>query len=163
MASTRITAARLVLFGALLAAPAASGAQTVGVGPPAAARRRAVRDTALVNALTNFRVLGEREFLEEAGLRVRVVAVPGAAGSARDGESDRPVHWLYVSVSEYGAFPKRRLYRVGPFFAPRLDSLTLDGRVPVAYVTYGVAPDRHQARLEAGLDRIRVSDARGGS
>jgi hypothetical protein len=156
-------AAPLVLLGVLLAAPAIGDAQTVGVGPPAAARRRAVRDTALVNALNNFRVLGEREFIEEAGLRVRVVAVPGASGSARDGESDRAVHWLYVTVSGYGAFPRQRLYRVGPFFAPRLDSLTVDAGAPVAYVSYGVSPNRHQARIEARLERVRVSDAQDGS
>lgn len=149
-----------LLGGLLFASAAAAAAQTVGIQPPTALRTRVVRDTGLVNALNSFELLGERVPLKGSDLSVRVLSVPGESGSAKDGESDQVVHWLYVAVSEFGELPDQRLYRLGPFFNPKLDSLVAQGRIPVAFVSYGVPPRLQRARIVATLDSVRVTAVR---
>ena len=154
---------RVPLFALLVAILAASAstvfAQTVGIKPPASTRGHSVRDTALVNALNNFELLGEAVPVRGTDLAVRVLAVPGASGSAKDGESDREVHWLYFAVSEFGELPTQRLYRFGPFFEPKLDSLVARSGVPVAYIAYGLSERRIRARIVATVDSSRIAIA----
>ena len=148
-----------LLMAILAASPSAVFAQTVGIKPPASTRGHSVRDTALVNALNNFELLGEGVPVRGTDLAVRVLAVPGASGSAKDGESDRVVLWLYFAVSEFGELPTQRLYRFGPFFQPTLDSLVARSGVPVAYIAYGLSERRIRARIVATIDSSRIAIA----
>jgi hypothetical protein len=143
----------------LAATPTAVLAQTVGIHAPTSARGRRVVDTALVNALNNFELLGEAAPVKGTDLAVRVLAVAGESGSAKDDESDRVVHWLYIAVSEFGELPTQRLFRFGPFFEPKLDSLVARSAVPVAYVSYGLRDRRQRARIVATVDSSRIAIA----
>ena len=142
-----------------VATPPATFAQTVGIQPPVSARGRAVRDTTLVNALNNFELLGEGSPVTGTDLAVRVLAVAGKSRSAKDEESDRVVHWVYVAVSEFGEFPTQRLFRFGPFFDPKLDSLVTHRGVPAAYLSYGLPDRRQRARIVATPDSARIAIA----
>jgi hypothetical protein len=143
----------------LSSVPAPGLSQTVGVQTPAAIRSRTVQDSALTNALNNFELLGERDFRRESGLMVRLLTVPGESGSARDGESDQVVSWVYIAVSEHDELPRQRLYRVGPLFNPKVDSLVIRDSIPTAFLSYGTDRKRRKARIAASLERIRIADA----
>ena len=131
-------------------------AQTVGIRPVANSRLRPVRDTALVNALNNFELLGEARRVKGSDVAVRVFRLAGESGSAKDGESDQVIHWLYVGVSEFGEQAEQRLYRLGPFYDPKLDSLVSRDSVPVAFISYGLKSKRQHAAIVADLDSGRV-------
>ena len=153
---------RPVLIAALLLAggTSASTAQTVGVAPPASLRSRPVRDSALLNVVVNARLLAERDVERETGLIVRVSEVAGASGSAKTGESDAVVHWLYVAVSEMGELVEQRAYRVGPFYDPKVERIVAEGRIPVVYIAYGAPTARRHARIEVDLQGMRIGTQR---
>src|SRR5688572_175779 len=96
-------------------------AQTVGIGTPATLRFGAVRDSALLNAVVNARLLAERDLESETGLRIRVLQIAGESSSAQSDGTDEVVHWLYVGVSEIGEIREQRAYRLGPLFNPRVE------------------------------------------
>ena len=157
LSTIRVRYVAVGVAGLVIATPAKVAGQTVGVEPPSAIRTRIVRDTGLVNALNNFVLLGQGLPVKRSDLAIRVIAVAGESGSAKDGESDRVVHWLYVSVSEFGELPGQRLYRLGPLFNPKLDSLVAQDSVPTAFVSYGAPSKRQHARIAATLDSVQVT------
>jgi len=150
-----------ILMGVLLPFAGESAAQTVGVEPVTLIQQRPVGDSALINAVNNFILLGEGG-APKAGtsLAVRVVEVPGETGSAKDGESDQVVSWLYIAVSEFGEAPRQSLFRLGPLFAPKLDSLVTQRDSAVAFVSYGLPAKPQHARIAVTLDRVRVTAVR---
>jgi hypothetical protein len=129
---------------------------TVGVQSPIKLRAKRMSDTAHVHILADFESLGEKQFIRESGLFVRVLAVARESGSAH-GEGDEVVHDLYLIVSDYGEVREQRVYRIGPVFAPHLESLVVENRVPVAYVDYGVRSQRHRIRILLTLDGATVT------
>lgn len=144
-------------FLALITALPSVSAQTVGVSQPSKLAKRTIRDTALVNALNNSELMARHEFPRGAGLVVRVFGVPGESGSAKDGESDRVTSWLYFAVSEYGEMPEQRVYRLGPVYDPKVDSLVFRDSVPTAFISYGLRASRHKARVTVTLEALNIS------
>ena len=144
-----------------LAQAAPAQAATVGADAPGALRGHRVADQDLVRVLNELDLLVNRQLLAETGLAIRIFSVPHQRGSARDGESDRVVHDLYIAVSDFGEYTSQRVYRIGPVYAPRLESLVVQKRVPVAFVSYGSNAKRRSARLAATLDGVSIRDALG--
>lgn len=136
--------------------PLSVRAQTAGGQPPGQMRSREIRDTALVNALSNVEILGEAAPVNGTQLAVRVLSLAGASGSARDGESDRVVNWLFVAISDFGEEPEQHVFRLGSFFDPKLDSLVAQGAVPIAFISYGATPKRQRAKVLVTLRSVRL-------
>jgi hypothetical protein len=131
-------------------------AQTVGVGAPATLVAREVRDTALRNVVVNAELLASKNLDKDAGLSVRVIAVTGESGSAIEEETDAVVSWVYLSVSEFGELVEQRAFRLGPVYAPKVDRIVAERRIPVVYLSYGARAHRQVARIELDLKSIRI-------
>jgi hypothetical protein len=130
--------------------------QTVGVGAPASLRAREVRDTTLRNVVVNSVILANKNLLKEAGLSVRVIAIAGESGSAREEETDTVVSWVYLGVSEFGEMVEQHAFRLGPVYNPKVDRIVAEGRIPVVYLSYGAPKHRQFARIEIDLKGIRI-------
>ena len=151
----------LAVLGAALWFPSrALSAQMIGVGSPNRLLAVRVRDSALVSAINNGDLLKEAAPVRGTFLAIRVVAVPGVSGSAQDQESDRVVSWLLIAVSEFGELPTQRLYRLGPVFAPVVDSIVAVRGSPLVFISYGVQGRRQRGEVTASLDTIMIRDVR---
>ena len=140
----------------LLATVTPLNAQTVGVGAPTTLRTSEVRDTSLRNIVVNSEILADKNLLSQTGLSVRVIAIAGESGSAKEEETDTVVSWVYLGVSDFGEVVEQRAFRLGPVYDPKVDRVVAEGHTPVVYLSYGARKHRRIARIEIDLQGLRV-------
>ena len=130
-----------------------------GAQPVSHLRARPFSDTTLVRLLADCEFLAEKSYLREAGVFVRVLAMPRTSGSAGM-EGDQVTYDLYFIVSDFGEERDRRAYRVGPLYRPRLVRVVLEDGTPTAYVTYGTSARPRRARVQWTLERVTIGEAK---